>query len=106
MEENLSQKFTLRLKHTLWACGCPDWGAVENWEKYGNSFNPDIHGTYIDPSHESLIIPDSLLSSHLNKIFVFTGSYYKEVGFPKDIDKWNDPVKGKVFRYTKCQIVN
>lgn len=94
---------TLILDYNAIACTCAQWSE----SKY--STNPDrgIH-YWLEPDNEKLIQADTLLNGENLPIQIkVTGQIVSENGFPKSesLSKVGQGEAGKVFRYTKIEVL-
>ncbi len=96
---------TIELSYIAWACDCANWATVENIYKYNDNFGDTLSdlSVFIEPANESLKLPDTL--GYNGDVIKFTGRFYKNKGFPKDYQSFENPKKARVFQYIKYQII-
>jgi hypothetical protein len=93
---------TLTLDYNAIACTCAQWSEA----KY--SSNPDKRVYYwLEPLNEKLIQADTLYNGENLPVQIkVTGQIVSENGFPKrDLSKVGQNEAGKVFRYTKIEVL-
>lgn len=93
---------TLTLTYNAISCTCAQWGETRK------STNIDAKQNYwLEPANEKLINADTLFNGeNLPVIIKVTGQVVSENGFPKkDLAKAGQDEAGKVFRYTKIEII-
>ena len=96
---------TLELTYIAWACDCANWSTKEDLEKYSENVDDTLakQSIFIEPANQAVKLPDTL--GFNNDIIKFTGQFYKEKGFPKDYQSFQEPEKSRVFRYTDYEVV-
>jgi hypothetical protein len=97
------KKQIITMRYIAWACDCANWVSQKDIAKYGNTDYLDKYCVYVEPATPELALPDSIGCS--NDVVVFTGSFYKNKGFPKGYKSDEMPEKARVFRYTRFKIV-
>ncbi len=99
---------TIELTYIAWACDCANWAPIEELKKY-NPDNPDSPDSLAKMSifieHADILraLPDTI--GYTGDIIELTGKFYKEKGFPKDYESFENPDKAREFRYTSYKIV-
>jgi hypothetical protein len=94
---------TLELEYIAWACDCANWAKPEDIDKYSDEDTLVVLSVFIEPAQKSLTLPDTL--GYNGDIIKFTGQFYKDKGFPKDYESYEEPEEAKVFRYAKYEVV-
>lgn len=93
---------TLILEYNAIACTCAQWSKL----KYSNNLSKRVY-YWLEPSNEKLIQADTLFNGeNLPLQIKVTGQIISENGFPKmDLSKMGQDEAGKVFRYTKIEVL-
>lgn len=96
---------TLELTYIAWACDCANWASKEDINRYHDNIDNTLanRSIFIEPASQALELPDTL--GYSNDIIKFTGQFYKEKGFPKGYDSFENPEESRVFRYTDYEVV-
>ncbi len=105
-EHKLEEKEqTIDLSYIAWACDCANWATQEDIRKYHDNLGDTLAdlSIYVVPINDSLTLPDTL--GYSGDIIKFTGHFYKEEGFPKGYNSFEDPEKARVFRYRAFQVI-
>lgn len=102
--EGLSDEWdTLELTRIAFACSCPDWTLMEEYEKHpelrGNMEFP--FGYYLEPASPSLKLSDYLYNPTIRVI----GKLYTEKGIPDEEPIGPGWPPGKKFRYYAYKLV-
>ncbi len=95
---------TLILNYNAIACTCAQWSTSDKEEKIGKK-----NYYWLEPADKSLIDADHLFDgTHLPVKIKVTGQVITEKGFPKNknLSKVNEKESGKVFRYTKIEVLD
>lgn len=93
----------LILNYNAIACTCARWSESN---KKGNVGKSDYY--WLEPANKKLIDADQLFDgTHLPVKIIVTGHIVTERGFPKNknLTKVNENEAGKVFRYTKIEVL-
>jgi hypothetical protein len=102
--EGLSDEWdTLELTYIAFACSCPSWTLMEEYEKHPESQSSmDFpYGYYLEPATPSLKISDRLHSPTVRVI----GKLYNEKGVPDEEPIGPGWPEGKKFRYYAYELV-
>jgi hypothetical protein len=93
---------TLILINNAISCTCAQWSET----RFSNDTNKKIY-YWLEPSNNRLIKADTLFSGeNLPVIIKVTGQIISENGFPKiELGKVEQDEAGKVFRYTKIEVL-
>jgi hypothetical protein len=93
---------TLTLIYNAISCTCAQWSDTRKTEKTNRKQN-----YWLEPANEKLINADTLFNGeNLPIIIKVTGQVVTEIGFPKrELAKVGKEEEGKVFRYTKIEII-
>jgi hypothetical protein len=93
---------TLTLIYNAISCTCAQWSETRKSEEINKKEN-----FWLEPANEKLIKADTLFNGeNLPLIIKVTGQIITENGFPKrEIAKVGQDEAGKVFRYTKIEVV-
>lgn len=100
---------TLELIYIQYACDCPQWVILKEYERITASYPYDQielnkYSFYIEPAVSEIKIPDDVFLAK-NKIRLI-GKEYVSNGYPKDPDFMDpNPPKGRVFRYYSYEIL-
>ena len=95
---------TITVTYVNWACDCADFADLKNTR---GEISEDSC-IFIEPADTSLIVPRTYYDrDHFSKALQLTGHYYLHKGIPRSYDQKTPekPVKARVFRYTKLQMV-
>lgn len=103
--KELEKEQNIELTYIDWACECANWATKSDIEKY-QDFEDKLAEkcVYIEPTNDSVEIPDSLIRN--NTRILFKGNFYKNKAFPKGFESDQNPEKAKVFRYYEYKIIN
>jgi hypothetical protein len=93
---------TLTLDYNAIACTCAQWSE----SKYSNKPDKKVY-YWLEPNNKKLIQADTLYNGENLPVQIkVTGQIVSENGFPKiDLSKVGQDEAGKVFRYTKIEIL-
>ena len=93
---------TLTLFYNAISCTCAQWSETRKSEEINKKQN-----FWLEPANEKLIKADTLFNGeNLPVIIKVTGQLITENGFPKkEIAKVGQDEAGKVFRYTKIEVM-
>lgn len=93
---------TLTLMYGVIACTCAQWSET----RFEGSTN-EIPHYWLEPANEKLINADDLFDGiNIPVIIKVTGQVVTENGFPKrELAKVNPSEAGKVFRYSKIEVI-
>ncbi|MCB9032910.1 MAG: hypothetical protein H6553_03655 [Chitinophagales bacterium] len=93
---------TLTLVYNATSCLCAQWSEI----RFSNNINKKTN-YWLEPANEKLINADTLFhGENLPIIIKVTGQLISENGFPKrELAKVGQDKAGKVFRYTKIEVI-
>ncbi len=96
---------TIELSYIAWACDCANWATSEDINRYADNYGDSLAQLciFVEPGESSLVLPDTI--GYNNDLVRFTGSFYEKAGFPKGYRSEEHADKGRVFRYTKFEVV-
>ena len=92
----------MTLKYNATSCTCAQWSETRFSNNSDNKTN-----YWLEPANEKLINADNLYNGeNLPVIIKVTGQVITENGFPKRyLSKVGQDEAGKVFRYTKIEVI-
>ena len=104
-----SQRDTLTLSYTRWACACANWLPQEELDRNRQEEYPyfeDLH-IYIEANNSACKIPEKYIGvGYGNHIKVY-GQYFKNLGISKDYSRPTNefPDYARVFQYDSFEII-
>ncbi len=95
----------VELTYIAWACDCANWATLEDAEKYAENIEDSLahKSIFIEPASKSIELPDTL--GYANDVIKFTGSFYENIGYPKNYYSFQTPPKARVFRYIEYEVI-
>ena len=93
---------TLELSYIAWACDCANWATEEDMAAFDGDSLAE-RSVFIEPANKELELPDTL--GYNNDLIRFTGSFYREKGYPKGYSSFQNPEKARVLRYTRYEVI-
>lgn len=97
---------TIEVAYINWACDCADFIETKDWK--GNEAREE-DCIFIEPANPENKVPESFYSkNHFGKYLRLTGHFYTDKGIPAGYEQKTPekPVRAKVFRYDKLEIID
>ena len=105
-DNNVSdKKETVRLQYVSWGCECANWADQKFIDKYVD-FPDSLTDlcVFIEPAGKTNAVSEDTMCFN-GDVVEFTGSYYKDKGYPKDFHTEQPVDKAKIFKYDTYKII-
>lgn len=97
----LPQVDTLLLRRVGWACACPQWSTLPDWEQYGKHENQLArHCLFIEPATPAQELPEDFNLNPTRFDVRVVGQFYARRGYPEGLLPYEGGRRARVFRYT------
>ena len=98
-------KQKINLQYVAWACECANWTTLEDVTQIQDENILAKKSIFIEAESDDKELPDTL--GYNGDIIEFTGSFYPDLGYPKNYVKTEQKVeKARIFKYSEYKVIN